>query len=335
MLQNTKVSKKIKIVTLGGGTGGYVIDKGLSQYENIELTSIVNSFDSGGSTGRLRDEFGGLPTGDIRRRILAHSNNENNKILREIFSYRFESNGVLNDHSLGNIILTSAMNIWGNDKGINNILKLFNINGKVLNITHDEAELCARLDDNSLIISETKIDLRDKKDKRKIKEIFLSNKVSINPIAKKALLQADTIVICPGDLYTSILPIFLVNDIRKIMKKSKARIIYISNLFTKYVETKDYNLDKFVEIVENNINKKLDHIVYNIGLVHKEVVHEYSKVDKANLVYMSKRFLENNKKRIISEDVINKEALKNRLIRHDSYKCAEIIMKLSNPKLFI
>lgn len=327
--------EKLKVITLGGGTGGYVIDKGLVKNEDIELISIFTTFDNGGSTGRLRDEFGILPVGDMRRRIVAHSTDDNHQILRELFFYRFQSNGDLNDHSLGNIILSSVINMWGVDKGISNIIKLFNIKGKILPITNEKAELCAILSDNSILIGESKIDLRDKDDTRIIKKIFLSNKVSLNKKSEKAIIEADYIIICPGDLYTSILPILLVDDFKNIIKKSKAKIIYIANYMTKHAETKDYKLDDFVKIIEKYTNKNIDYILYSNNKVSKEIINKYKKIDKAHIVDISKDFKDKNINKIIYQDFINKEALNNGLIRHDSDKVANCINKIINKKLFI
>ena len=327
--------EKLKVITLGGGTGGYVIDNGLVKNDSIDLVSIFTSFDNGGSTGRLRDEFGILPVGDMRRRILAHSTDDKQEILRELFTHRFNGNGDIGDHSLGNLILTSAISKWGINKGLKNIRKLFNIKGKILPITDENTELCGRLDDNSIIIGETNIDLRDKKDKRKIKELFLSNKVKINKYTRQEIINADYIILCPGDLYTSILPIFLVDGIKEVMKKSKAKIIYISNYTTKYVETRDYKLDDFVNKIEKFINKKINYIIYSNNKISQILENKYKKIDKANLVKISKTFIDKNKNRIIYGDFINIEAMNNGLIRHDSDKVANCINKIMNRKVFI
>jgi uncharacterized cofD-like protein len=184
----------MKIVTIGGGTGGSLIDESLSK-KYKDLTAVVTSFDDGGSSGILRKDFGTLPYGDIRRRIFAQKNIEND-ILEKIYEHRFggedlDNENFLEKHSLGNLMILAATRVWGEKKGIEKVCELFKISGKVLPVTYSQAELGAQLSDGKKIVGEDligqsvisnrlKINKKDKQDKRKIEKIFLTKKVEVN-----------------------------------------------------------------------------------------------------------------------------------------------------------
>src|SRR3989338_5320992 len=148
------------IVVIVGGSGTYQVLKGLKKYTS-NLTGIFTMFDSGGSSGLLRDEFGYLPPGDVRRGILALSSDySNTKMLRELFNYRFSKGNGLKGHNFGNLLLTALKDITGSElEAIKETSKLFHIKGKVLPITIDQANLCAELEDGTIIIGENNIDI--------------------------------------------------------------------------------------------------------------------------------------------------------------------------------
>src|SRR6266404_5748431 len=154
-----KALADLRIVTIGGGTGGFAVNSGLKLYP-VHPTAICTVFDSGGSTGVLKDEFGALPQGDIRRCLLALANDDQH-LLRELFNHRFPSgNGTssISKHSLGNLILLGAEQLWGPIEGTKIVGKLLNVHGTVLPISIDAAHLRARLCDGSTLESESTID---------------------------------------------------------------------------------------------------------------------------------------------------------------------------------
>jgi uncharacterized cofD-like protein len=286
----------MKIVTVGGGTGGSVVDAGLSK-KYSDLTAVVTSFDNGGSSGILRREFGMLPQGDMRRRIFAQKNIEND-ILEQIYNFRFgeEKNGMnessLENHSVGNLMLLAATWIWGEKEGIEKVCELFKIKGKVLPVTYDYAELCAKLTDGQRIFGEdivgqTIIDKRDKQDERKIEKVYLNRLTKLNQDVVKEILAAKYIVLCPGDFYTSLIPNFLVpgftNAIRK-AKKNGSKIIFVCNIMTKASETKGFKLSDFVRDVEKYLDNKVDYILYNKNQIDSKLLRKYKKQERAELV---------------------------------------------------
>lgn len=312
----------MKIVTIGGGTGGYVVDKGLSAYD-IELTSITTPFDAGGSAGKLKDEFGTLPQGDIRRRILAQSK-EDTSVLRELFAYRFDHSSSLSDHSLGNLMLTASVQLFGEQDGIDKVSKLFNVSGRIVPASYDKAELCAILSDGHILKNEKEIDLRDKSDTRKISNIFLSNKCYLSSGAGSAIRSADIIVIAPGDLYTSILPNFLVTGMNEAFKESHAKLIYVMNIMSKRSETHTFTGEKFLSELYNYSGIVPDVILCNNTALSPELIEKYATKDDSHPVLVRDT---NNK--YVFVDLLNDDINTSGLIRHDSRKLAKAVLDVA------
>src|SRR5690606_22796189 len=152
-----KKTKGPRILVFSGGSGGATILRGLKKHFH-RPTAVVTMFDSGGSTGRLRDEFGILPPGDVRSCILALAPEDRSGLLRDLLNYRFTSNGDLNGHNLGNLILTAMSDITGGEeKGIEALSDLLQIEGRVLPVTLDYANLYARLSNGQILEGETAI----------------------------------------------------------------------------------------------------------------------------------------------------------------------------------
>jgi uncharacterized cofD-like protein len=331
--------KKLNVVTVGGGSGGYIVDHGLS-FLDINLTSITTSFDSGGSSGKLIGEFGVLPPGDVRRRILAQSKDDT-EILKELFSYRFPEvsvngkNSSLGDHSLGNLILVAAEKIWGKEKGIKKVCEIFQTVGEVKLVSNDFANLCAEMSNGKIIKGETNID-KSKKENIKIKKIFLDKKVFSDRSLLEKIENADYIIFCPGDLYTSLIPHFLVENFRNKILNSKAKIIYIMNLMTKFSETNNFKVSNFILEIENYLGKKPDLVLFNNTFLPKNILEKYRKEEKAELI--ENDILENlNFKNIkmIETDLISENAISQKIIRHSSEKIGKNLQNIFNKKIFI
>jgi len=226
-----------KIVVIGGGTGSYTVLKGLKVYP-LQISAIVSMFDSGGSTGKLRDNLGVLPPGDLRRCLIALADDDKENILRDLFSFRFE--GGVGNHSLGNLIITASEKNYGSlSAGIKKIGQLLNMRGKVIPVSLENSHLRAELKDGSIINGENNIDVPTN-ERSPINKISLNPSVIINEEAKVAILEADLVVIGPGDLYTSLIPNLLVDGVVEALQKTNARLVYICNLMTKKGETDGY-----------------------------------------------------------------------------------------------
>ena len=202
-----------KIVTIGGGSGQYALLAGLRDLESLDITAIVSMVDSGGSTGRLRDELGILPPGDALKCILALSPHRD--IARTIFLKRFTADRRLVGHNAGNMLITMLSRYTGSfPSGIQALAEILDVRGRILPVTIDKATLVAELTDGTRIYGETAIDMPRGTQREKIRDVFLvphhSDTITVYPPVLKAIRQADMIVIGPGDLFTSIVPSLIV-----------------------------------------------------------------------------------------------------------------------------
>lgn len=324
--------KKPKIVVIGGGTGTFVTLLGLKKYP-VQLTAIVTMMDSGGSSGRLRDELGVLPPGDIRQCLVALA--KSSRLLREMFNYRFEEGG-LKGHTFGNIFLSTLAKTTGSmKKAIEEVGKILRIQGRVVPVTFEKSELCVELEDGNVIEGETHIDVLEKKQKRaKIKRAYLSPKVKANPDAITAILAADYILLGPGDLYTSILPNLLVSGVAKAVQKSKAKKIFVLNLMTKYGQTTKYKASDHIRDLGQYIGKYvLDFVIINTKKPRRETLLWYSDYSEQPVIDdLKEDSYQIVRANLIKDAIILQEkadVLKRSFIRHNPEKLATEIMKLT------
>ncbi len=314
-----------KIVVLGGGAGNFVLLQGLKKYTS-SLTAIFTMFDSGGSSGTLRDEFGYLPPGDIRRGILALSGESSEtKILRSLFNYRFTKGNGLTGHNFGNLLLTALKDITGDElMAIYEASKLFNIKGKVLPITLDKANLCAELENGQIIVGETNIDIPKHDSTIKIKRVFLDAPAHILPDAAQALLEADLILLAPGDLFTSLLPNLLVEGTLQAIKESKAKKVFICNIMTKNGETNNFKASDFLETVEHYLGKDvLTYFLVNTAPCSEKLLKKYA-LEYAQQVEIDENLFLRTDITFILDDFIQESEI----VRHDSTKLAKKIINL-------
>jgi uncharacterized cofD-like protein len=310
------------IVVIGGGTGSYTILKGLKAYtDQCSLTAIVSMMDSGGDTGVLRDEYGVLPPGDIRRCLVALS--EETELIKKLFQFRF-SKGSLKGKNFGNIFLTALSEIMGSDElAIRETGTILKIKGEVFPVTLDKVDLCAELEDGTIVRGETNIDIPKHNPTVLIKRVFLDPKARAYSDAVKAILKADAIIMGPGDLYTSIIPNFLVSRIPKAICDSKAIKIYICNLMTKYGETHNYSVADHLKTILRYIGgKSIDYMIVNNGKPSVGLLKKYEREKSFPVLYKNEEFYEFGVKKVIEADVMNKRIL----IRHHPERIAEVIL---------
>lgn len=318
------------IVVIGGGTGTFTLLTGLKKYP-YNLTAIVSMADDGGSTGRLRDELGVLPPGDVRQCLVALS--EASLILRKLFNYRFDK-GELKGHSFGNIFISAFEKITGDfNKALEEIGNVLNIKGRVVPVTLDRVWLRAKLENGTELKGENEINNSWLLSKFGIKKLFLRPPAKANPKAIEAILRADIIIIGPGNLYCSIIPNFLVKGIPEALLRSKALKIYNCNLMTKHGHTDGFTVTTFVSVVESYLKKNFfNYVIFNtkrplLALLKKYFPEgEWVKSDKDLL--KEKRFIGAN---LISSKVYHQnpaDKIKRAFIRHDPDKLAKTIVSL-------
>lgn len=310
-----------KIVVIGGGTGVFTVLTGLKKYFR-NLTAVVTMADDGGSTGILREEFGILPPGDIRRALVALSASDN-KILSELFNYRFEEGRSLLGHSFGNLMIAALERLTGSfEKAIGEASRLLAVQGTVLPVTLKKTFLAAKLEDGSVIRGETNIDVPRYDGRLRIKKIWLEPAASLNPAVRKAILAADAIIIGPGDLYTSLIPNLLVKGMRRAIRQAHGKKIYFVNLMTKFGETTGFRASDFVKTIEQYLGKGvLDYVVVNKTKPSAMRFRPYI-AEKAEFVDVD---VENLKK---PTPIIANLIRKSGFIRHDPEKMAQIVRML-------
>lgn len=319
-----------KITVIGGGTGTYIVLSGLKSYP-VSLSAIVSMMDSGGSTGRLRDQLGVLPPGDLRQSLVALS--EASLLWRELFLYRFES-GDLAGHNFGNIFLSALEKVSKNyQQVIQTASYILKTKGKVIPVTFEKTHLVAKYKSGNVLKGEGKIDT-NVQERTRIEQVLLEPTVKANPEAEKAILGSDWLVIGPGDLYTSIIPILLVKNIKQAIDKTKAKIIYILNLMTKSGQTNNYSAYDHLDDLEQYLGKKPQIVLVNNGRISKNIIEWYNKHKERSVKNdLSKT---NFPGKVISSNLINSavfeknqaDRLARSVLRHDPKKLAKIIFEL-------
>lgn len=322
-----------KITVIGGGTGTFVVLSGLKQYP-MDIAAIVSTIDSGGSTGRLRDQYGVLPPGDLRQCLVALS--EAPDLWRKLFLHRFE-NGDFNGHNFGNIFLTALDQLTPDyNKVIEMASYILKTKGTVIPVTFDDVHLCAEYQDGEIIETEDLIDTALHK-KIPIKRAYLKPRASANPKALSRIRESEYIILGPGDMYTSIIPNILVRGMRPAIRESKATLIYIVNLVTKNGQTPQYSAFDHVKDIEKYIGRPIDIVIMNNRTIPDPFVNYYEKYgEKVIQDDLDERNGKEYTRKIIRTDVLStmkveqkkSDTVMRSILRHDSIKLASTINKL-------
>ena len=268
-----------KVIVFGGGTGLSCLLKGLKQFP-VDITAVVSVCDDGGSTGILRDEFDILAVGDIRKVLVALSQTESS--VEELLNHRFNTNGTLNKHTVGNILLTAATEMTGSiQQGIELLGKVLNLCGNVMPVTESNITLSAEMMDGSIVDGEHFITASSKK----IKRVFYKETPEINDSLLKEIKSADLIVFSMGSLYTSILPCLLSKEIINKLDKSSAPIVYACNLFTQPGETDKFKVSDHLKIINSYLGKrKIDVVIANNGKIDERLAYKYLSTEQKDPV---------------------------------------------------
>ena len=318
---------KCNITTIGGGTGTFNVLSGLGRNPNLNLAAIVSVADSGGSTGELRDEFGILPPGDIRRAIVALA--EDTEVVRRLFEYRFKEGRSIGGHTIGNLLLTALSDITGDfERGIEELSVMFHVRGKVIPVTLDNISLGVTLENGDRILGETHIDVPAHRVNSPIRHAFLLGEGPLNPRAREAVENSDFVIIGPGDLYTSIVPNLLCKGMVEALRSSRAKIIYVCNVMTKHGETDGFLVEDFVRVLEQYLGEgRIDYLLVNSGELRPDLVQKYQSEDgKAPVIMRDRKALLARGIKIVERDFSSETDY----IRHDPQKLARTIEDFAN-----
>lgn len=320
---------KPNIIVMGGGTGTFTVLTGLKKHP-VDLSAIVTMSDGGGSTGILRDELGVLPPGDLRQCLVALSDADQE--LRDLFLYRF-SNESLSGHNFGNLFLSALEKTVGDPlKAIDVAHRILRVNGRVIPVSSIASNLVALLKDGTEIIGEHRIDERIP-ERSPIQTCQLRPSVPANPEAVEAIKNADAVVIAPGDLYTSIVPVLLPEGIAQALASTRATIIYIVNLVTKPGQTDGYTANDHLEALQRHLGERMiDVVIMNSAQAAPELRQRYEAQGEELVQWTGP--LSSTRTRVILApliaDDIQEHAPQDRLvrslIRHDQDKLAHAIL---------
>lgn len=269
-----KRARKIKVVTLGGGSGQSLLLRHLQKY-NLDITAVVSMVDNGGSTGVLRQQLGVLPPGDLRRCIAALA--PEHSLWMDLFNHRLEDG-----HAIGNLLLAGLELKTGSaEKAALQLSKWLKLKGRVLPVTNEPTTLYAKLFNGQVMHGETAIDKPSQTKRSPIRKIYLKPKVNALSAVLKAIQQADYVVFTIGDLYTSVLPNVLVDGVQTALQHTKARLVYACNRTTKDGETNAYTAADYANTIAAYVGRPLDDLIVDRTILSdrttKNLVH-YNKV---------------------------------------------------------
>lgn len=271
---------KKRVVVIGGGTGTHTVLRGLRTYaDELDITAIVSMADSGGSTGRLRDEFGLLPIGDVRNALtaLAAEGDEYDALLRQLFLYRFTQGVGLEGHNFGNLFLTALTDILGSEmEAIKAASRILKVVGRVIPVTTDNVELVATYDDGAVVVGEHTIEeMNPQAAGARIVSLTLTPEARITPEAAEAIKGANLLVLGPGDLYTSILSNCITKGFKEAFLASEAHVVYVCNLMSKKGQTVGMHAAEHLAEIALYFGRMPDTVLVNTAPMPEELVLKY------------------------------------------------------------
>jgi uncharacterized cofD-like protein len=321
LLAHRRLYRGPKIVVIGGGTGLSTLLRGLKTY-SANITAIVTVADDGGSSGRLRQEFGVLPPGDIRNCLAALADEE--KLLTELFQYRFRAGDGLTGHSFGNLFLTAMTDITGDlERAVAASSKVLAVRGQVLPATLSDVRLWAEMADGRRIEGESSI---PKAGGKIIKIGCIPENPPALPAAIKAIKDADYIIIGPGSLYTSLIPNLLVPEIADAIAATKIPRIYICNIMTQPGETEGYTVAEHIQAIDKAAG---DRKLFDAVLVHRKTPSAQALIryaqQNSHPVFLDREAVTQLGRRLVPANVLHED--ETGFVRHDPRKLAKVLLK--------
>jgi uncharacterized cofD-like protein len=316
--ERAKLQRGPKIAAIGGGTGMPNVLRGMKKY-TANLSAIVTVADDGGSSGRLRKDYGIIPPGDIRNCIVALADEET--LIGKLFQYRFGKKGELAGHSFGNLFITAMSHVVGDmPSAINESSKVLAIHGQVHPVTLANITLKAKLKDGRRITGESNIP----KAKGAIERVYISPANCVPyPAAIDAIKNADVVVIGPGSLYTSIIPNLIVDGVGKAMRNKRSLKIYICNIMTQQGETDGYKVSDHIKAMFAHAGEGiLDYVIANNKAPSRDVAKRYAR-EKAYPVEIDRHEIQRLGVKLIEGALFDD----GKFIRHSPEILAGLIMK--------
>ena len=309
---------KKKVVVFGGGTGISFLIRGLKDFP-IDLTCVITVSDNGRSTGKLRKEFHTPAVGDIRQVITNLSSIDDP--IKQMMSYRFKTSSDLNGHAVGNLILTSMLDITGSLKeSIRSLGKLLDVKHTVLPISEDcDLTLMGEDTEGNIIEGEEQITEAP----NKIKRIFYKKEPQVLPEVIKAINEADLIVLSIGSLYTSILPNIICKEVQLAIEDSKAPIMYVCNAVTQPGETDNFTVSDHLKMLNSYLpERKIDCVIASNTKIPKHMAEKYATEEQKDPVIIDYEEVKKMGVELLEDDLI---VVEDNRLRHNSLKVSSMI----------
>jgi len=309
--------KKKKVVILGGGTGTARILMSLKDMP-LDITAVVEVSDSGGSTGILRKEFTVPAMGDIRK-VLTNLSTLPEEI-KEIIEYRLSTYSDLNNHAIGNLILTAYLKkTQSMQTSIERLSQLLQVKHTVLPLSEDNLTLMGKTTEGEIIEGEEAIT----KSGKKYEKIFYKEEPHVLPKVIEEINKADLIIISIGSLYTSILPHLICKDIVKAINETSAKVMYVCNAMNQPGETDGFGVSDHINVLEKYIGKdRIDVVIASNTIIPEELLRKYETEEQKDQVKIDRENITNKKCEVIEEDLLTSEEGK---ITHNSLKLSSVI----------
>lgn len=323
-----------KVVVIGGGTGTFTVLSALAN-KDYSLSALLTMVDDGGSNRVLRDEFGLLPTSGIRLAMVALSSEPS--LMRELFTYRFSKGTGISGMTFGNLFLAAVTDIVGSqEKAIEATNKLLSVKGEIVPMSYGDVKLVAEFENGLKVTGEHEIDEPKHDGKLRIKTLTTEPKAQINPQAEKEILGADVIILGPGDFYTNTIANLIIDGVVPAIVKSKAKVIFVTNLMTKYGEAYDYKASDYI----TDLGKYMPVDRVNVVLINNDMEYPKSALEKyeeEQSIPVHDDLGENlGKTKIVRAPLVLKkelkpqegDVLKRSIIRHSRKKLGEELQKI-------
>ena len=306
-----------KVVVLGGGTGISYLLRGLKDFP-IDITAIITVSDNGSSTGKLRKEFNIPAVGDIRKVITSLSGIDDP--IKKMMSYRFSTSSDLNGHAVGNLILTSMLEITGSLKdSINCLSKLLDVKHKVLPISEDSNLILMGVEEDGTIVEgEEQIT----KAHRKFERICYKEEPKVLPEVVDAIKDADLIIFSMGSLFTSILPNIICKQVKEAINDSKAPLMYLCNAVTQPGETDNFTVSDHVKMLNSYLDRNIDVVIASNTKISKEMAKKYETEEQKEPVEIDYENTEKVGVELIEGDLLT---IDDNTLKHDSLKLSSLI----------
>ncbi|MFR9118095.1 MAG: gluconeogenesis factor YvcK family protein [Merdibacter sp.] len=306
-----------KVVIIGGGTGLSVMLRGMKHIDDIQLSAIVTVADDGGSTGRIRDSYQIPAMGDIRHVMCAMAEEES--IFTELMNYRFDGEGDIAGHNLGNLLLLALSQTTGSFmEAIRTFSRVLKVRGKIIPSTLEIVTLFAIMEDGTIVRGEDNIP----KFRNHIDRVFYQRDIKATKESLEAIREADLIIYGIGSLYTSIMPNLIIDEIRNELIANPCRKVYFCNAMSQPGETDHYSLEDHVNaILHHAYADAVDIVVTNNNTFSKEMLDKYSAMGSAPIPIREQR----HPYLVLQRDLMNMD---DALIRHDSQKVKAVVEEI-------